>query len=129
MVRLKNVCYRLIKHISELLLTVMSRGTCVNEESFHASVLSFSKVRCLDGNFPDLNNQLIMKIINYRRTTKWGMQQKISHRHCLQGFVREMMTFVSNETVLGKNCFYFRVLPAVPSLSPLEANSGSEISP
>lgn len=74
-----------------------------------------------------------MKIIDYRRTNKSGMQQgpqlKISHRHCLQGFDREMMTFVYNETVLGKNCFYLLVLPTVPSLSPLEANSGSEISP
>lgn len=52
-------------------------------------LLSFSKVWCLDGKFPDLNNQLIMKIINYKRTNKWGMklslQLKISHRHCLQG--------------------------------------------
>lgn len=78
----------------------MSIGTCVHEEGFHASVLSFSKVQCLDGNFPDLNNHLIMKIIDYRRTNKLGMQQspqlKISHRHRLQGFVRVMMTFVYN---------------------------------
>lgn len=33
-----------------------------------------------------------------------------------------MMTFVYNEIVLGKNCFYFLVAPAFPSLSPLVAN-------
>lgn len=108
-------------HISEELLTAMSIGTWSMR---NVSMLLFCQ--CLDGNFPDLNNQLIMKIIDYRRTNKLGVQQspqlKISHRHCLQGFVREMMTFVYNETVFGKNCFYFLVLPAVPSLSPLVAN-------